>query len=724
MAALLLSAVCLFLSPVSVYAAQVDTWDGTADTRWYDAENPQKEYVISTAEELAGLAKLVDENLIYFTGCTITLANDLDLSGYEWSSIGQGANVYGFAGTFDGAGHTISHLYSHTAQNYFSLFGTIYGATIKDLRVTDADIDIPSDNSAISSVGVIASSLIDSKIIGCYASGTISNSSTVPLAEKYIGGIAGDFWVSSLIQGCGSSVNIRSTSPGGPDGYDVLGGIVGADNFGSSKIIGCWFDGSITSTSDFASIGGIAGAMESSSLISNSIVASNDIDGGELDTVYWIAPTAGNIDSLYCVYPSDPKYPAVASGSTLATLPSDNFLSQEVLSFLQQNAPEGTKWVAGINHPVLEDDVYHMSANYSAFDEVKHTIPSDLTLYTDDSVANLNAALAAVPERVPATQQSAVDKAVKAVEDAIAALVYKPADYTAVDAALSKVESLKKDEYIDFAKVDAAVKVVVRGYNITQQTQVDAMANSIEEAIASLEYKPADYAAVDAAIQKVEALDKDAYKDFSKVDAAVTAVVRGKNITQQAEVDAMAATIEDAIAALEQKPTEQPEPEPDQEETTHTVTLVWGGDLADETVKVKDGEALPEPNDRPELKGYTFTGSWYLTKAQNGDLSDPYDFSKPVTEDLTLYAGWTKDTLPAEEEKTPQGSQEQPEDAQKKDSGANVDAVENPASKKDVQKKGSQSVIPQTGDAAFGVIAPILAVGAAILTLGLKLRRN
>ena len=48
-------------------------------------------------------------------------------------------------------------------------------------------------------------------------------------------------------------------------------------------------------------------------------------------------------------------------------------------------------------------------------------------------------------------------------------------------------------------------------------------------------------------------MNKDEYKDFSGVDAAIQAVVRGKNITQQAEVDAMAQAIEDAIAALEKK---------------------------------------------------------------------------------------------------------------------------------------------------------------------------
>ena len=69
----------------------------------------------------------------------------------------------------------------------------------------------------------------------------------------------------------------------------------------------------------------------------------------------------------------------------------------------------------------------------------------------------------------------------------------------------------------------------------------------------AMTYLPADYTKVDAAIAEAEALNKDDYKDFSGVEAAVNAVVRDKNITEQTEVDAMAKAIEDAIAALQYK---------------------------------------------------------------------------------------------------------------------------------------------------------------------------
>ena len=129
-----------------------------------------------------------------------------------------------------------------------------------------------------------------------------------------------------------------------------------------------------------------------------------------------------------------------------------------------------------------------------------------------------------------------------------------PADYTAVDVAIAKANALNKDNYKNFSAVEVAVNAVVRDKNITEQSEVDAMAKAIEDAIAALQYKNADYTKVDAAIAKANALNKDNYKDFSGVEAAVKAVVRDKNITEQSEVDAMAKAIEDAIAALEQKP--------------------------------------------------------------------------------------------------------------------------------------------------------------------------
>ena len=142
------------------------------------------------------------------------------------------------------------------------------------------------------------------------------------------------------------------------------------------------------------------------------------------------------------------------------------------------------------------------------------------------------------------------------------AMTYLPADYTKVDEAIAKANALNKDNYKDLTAVEAAVNAVVRDKNITEQSEVDAMAKDIEDAIVALQYKDADYTKVDAALAKANALKKDDYKDFSAVESAVNAVARGKNITEQGEVDAMAKAIEDAIAALQYKDADKTTPAP------------------------------------------------------------------------------------------------------------------------------------------------------------------
>ena len=142
------------------------------------------------------------------------------------------------------------------------------------------------------------------------------------------------------------------------------------------------------------------------------------------------------------------------------------------------------------------------------------------------------------------------------------AMTYLPADYTKVDEAIAKANALKKEDYKDFSGVETAVNAVVRDKNITDQSEVDAMEQAIKTALSALQYKDADYTKVDAALAKANALKKDDYKDFSAVETAVNAVARGKNITEQGEVDAMAKAIEDAIAALQYKDADKTTPAP------------------------------------------------------------------------------------------------------------------------------------------------------------------
>ena len=109
--------------------------------------------------------------------------------------------------------------------------------------------------------------------------------------------------------------------------------------------------------------------------------------------------------------------------------------------------------------------------------------------------------------------------------------IYTKDSYDALQAEITKAEALIENEKATQEQVNAALNAVVNKAN-------------------SLVLKPADYRKVDAAIAKANALNKADYEDFTKVDAAIAAVVRGKDITKQAEVDAMATAIEKEISKL------------------------------------------------------------------------------------------------------------------------------------------------------------------------------
>ena len=105
---------------ISAFAAvtKEPTWANFADTSWYDGENAASgsssdPYVITTAEQLAGLAQLLKNNKSTFGGSYFVLDSDIDLQNREWLPIGRflkNSNNYGFAGDFDGRGHSIKGL--------------------------------------------------------------------------------------------------------------------------------------------------------------------------------------------------------------------------------------------------------------------------------------------------------------------------------------------------------------------------------------------------------------------------------------------------------------------------------------------------------------------------------------------------------------------------------------------------------------------------------------
>ena len=573
----LMLALCFVMAlvPMTAFAegTSVDNWDGTADTSWYDEE--KTEFYLQTAEQLAGMAKLINDDMANFKDKTVYLENDLDLCGHEWISIGDGANTAGgsFQGVFDGQSHVVYNLYSHEGlksenkdnnNNLYrnGLFGAIYNATVQNLGIENADIVIPMNDTSTYGKGILVDWMTHSTIKNCYTTGSITGGSYI---EKYIGGLAGFLNGNNSISQCYSTAAITGNYDGEyyaeqegglepMDCWDSLGGIVGASYTGQVTISDCWFGGEIVVNSIQAPVGGIIGYGKGVSMV-NCLVATKEIGNDGWENTYWLGYVVDK-DAKNCFWPNDAKYNSnvanAQSGNSAGTA-VDDFMDEGVLTGLNANAAEGVRWVPGIKHPTFDWDSKNIPANYSKVDEA---IAKAEALNKDNykDFTGVEAAVNAVDRDKNITEQSEVDAMAKAIEDAISALQYKDADYTKVDAAIAKANALNKDNYKDFTGVEAAVKAVVRGKNITEQTEVDAMAKAIEDAIAALQYKDADYTKVDAAIAKANALNKNDYKDFSGVETAVKAVVRGKNITEQSEVDKMAKTIEDAIAALEKKP--------------------------------------------------------------------------------------------------------------------------------------------------------------------------
>ena len=516
---LLILALCFTLLPTAAFAegTSVDNWDGTADTSWYTSAPDASEYHISTAEQLAGLAQLVNDKAtpVLFGGKTIYLDNDLDLSGTQWTPIGNGDNfVRHFAGTFDGQHHKIMNLYHHYTGDELvrnGLFGVVSdGGTLKNLLVIDADI-ASNDGSLLA--GILADWVNGGTVENCYTSGKIENN----VGDKMLGGLIGQCTWSTQVKGCASDATVISTESD-EDHVDTVGGLIGQweNSADSSSITDCWFGGSVSCNNIYSAVGGILGAnFENFSgdkpgvIIKNCIVATKNITGAEPGNITWIAAVA-TPHITNCIWPdthpdgvtldaenylavvklvidwdagtagADPTFDQSSCGTA-----GPDFTSADVLAGLQTNAGAGIEWVAGIKHP---------------------------TFAWDD--ANI------------------------------------PADYTAVNEAIAAAEKFDKALYSNYADVEAAINAVDRTKSKAEQSEVDAMADAITAAVKALTYKDADYTKVDAAIEKANALNENDYRDFSAVKAAIDAVVRGKNITEQSEVDAMAQAIEEAINAL------------------------------------------------------------------------------------------------------------------------------------------------------------------------------
>ena len=205
-------------------------------------------------------------------------------------------------------------------------------------------------------------------------------------------------------------------------------------------------------------------------------------------------------------------------------------------------------------------------------------------------------------------------------------LEYNPADYTKVDEAIAKIPadlSVYTDETVK--ALNDAKNAVDRTKNIMDQETVDGYAQAIEDAIAALEYKPADYTKVDEAIAKIPA-DLSIYTEESvaALNAAVDAVDRTKNITEQETVDGYAQAIEDAIAALVEVSKGN--------DVSGTVTTPGIDAEVTVTVATADGETVSEAKAAngeytiPELEDgeyiVTFAAEGYVTRSYTATVTN------------------------------------------------------------------------------------------------------
>ena len=523
---LLILALCFTLLPTAVMAEEsVDAWDGSIAAAFAGGTGTESDpYQIADGAQLAYLASEVNKGQTYENFCFVLTA-DIDLNNKDWTPIGNGDNfVRHFAGTFDGQRHKIMNLYHHYTGDELvrnGLFGVVSdGGTLKNLLVIDADI-ASNDGSLLA--GILADWVNGGTVENCYTSGKIENN----VGSKFVGGLIGQCTWSTQVKGCGSDATVISTESN-EDDVDTVGGLIGQweNSADSSSITDCWFGGSVSCNNVYSAVGGILGAnFENFSgnkpgvIIKNCIVATKNITGAEPGNITWITAVV-KTHVTDCIWPDTPP-----DGVTLD----------------EEKYPDNKGNYLAVAKLVVDWDAGTASADPTFDQSSCGTAVSNFT--SADVLAGLQTNAGAGVEWV-----AGIGHPTFVWDDNNI-----PADYTAVDAAIARATALDSSLYTNYSAVEDSINAVDRGKSKAQQTEVDAMAKAIEDAIAALQYKDADYTKVDEAIAKANALNKDNYKDFSAVEAAVKAVVRDKNITEQDKVDAMAKAIEDAINALVRK---------------------------------------------------------------------------------------------------------------------------------------------------------------------------
>ena len=490
----LLLALCLVMAlvPMTAFAEETPSFGGGTGTQ----EDP---WLIASQADLIALAEFLNSgNAETFDTENAGVGNchgyyfkqtaDIDLTGVTWEPIGYSGSYY-FAGNYDGDGHSITNAVSTGKVDpegfaTAGIFGWVAFGSVENLHVKNANFVATGQNN-YSYVGGIAGVCYGSSIKNC----SVENSSLESRRNNNnncAGSIVG-YSTGGTFEKCAAENNqIRTMAYGGgfvgevdddPD-YGV-----GNSTFTNCYIANCSVSSKTDDVQGVSLVGGFVGEMTDSALTVNNCYVYRAMLSTEGTAVPGIKATgvfAGHLWGDSSIVDTNCFFGACGTTENAGTASEKT----------EEEFRNGT--VAG-----LLGEAFAQVGDYPKFNG--------------------------------------------------------PADYSSVDAAIAKANALNKDEYKDFSAVETAINSVVRGKSLAEQAEVDAMTKAIEDAITALQYKDADYTKVDAAIAKANALNKDNYKDFSGVEAAVNAVVRDKNITEQTEVDAMAKAIEDAIAALQYK---------------------------------------------------------------------------------------------------------------------------------------------------------------------------
>ena len=512
---------------------------------------------ITTVDELLEFAKAVDNGEYDDkTDAVVSLDADLDLTGVAWTPIGSvfaadGTLLHYFSGKFYGNGHTISNLdfsenYGKTEYPSFGFFSEVYGAEISGLTIQGK---LNVSNSGYVYFGTVAGVAADSKISDCasnvsftdtdkYINGTVALcgyaiNSTIEYCQNkgnfsvmkdtsqfWMGGIVG-LAENSTVQYCVNTGDMTSWTPSS-------GGIVGFLTK-SSKVINCYSTGKIVplgkGTTDF---GGIAGTVGTGTEIRHCYFA------GEVDLSQYTATTpykrlggiVGGVSSDTPVFENNyfietenvtacSKYTEAGTAKSLEYMETEDFFNEITTAggnyrFNSNGTPLLPAPKYAVSFVVTPAELANVVIKVNG-QEVANPVDLETGTYTVEvsadncEVFNLNITITADT----ATHTQTI------------AMTYLPADYTKVDTAIGKVNALNKDEYKDFTKVEEAVNAVVRGKNITEQTEVDAMAKAIEDAIAALEKKPAKSTPTATAKPVTVSAQAEAVKETAAVSSVI-----------------------------------------------------------------------------------------------------------------------------------------------------------------------------------------------------------